>query len=83
MSNNKTAVVYYSYSGNIRKIANMINEIADVDLFEVKTVDEYPQNINDLIPIAKHEVDNRTGRNIEKVNINIQEYSTVILCTPN
>lgn len=83
MSNKKTALVFYSYSGNIKKIAYLINEIIDVDIFELKLLDEYPRNLNELIPIAKYEVEGRTGREFQELNINVNDYETIMICTPN
>lgn len=83
VENKKTAVVYYSYSGNIRKIVKMIEKLIDVDVFELEPLEDYPKGLKQLIPIAKHEVDNRAGRDIKALRINTKDYDRVILCTPN
>lgn len=38
----KTAVVYYSYSGNCRYVADKIARNINADLIGLETVDSYP-----------------------------------------
>ncbi len=51
----KVLVAYYSYSGNTKSVAEKIHSIVGGDLFEIKTVQKYPANYNEVINLAKKE----------------------------
>ncbi|MBX7076901.1 MAG: hypothetical protein K1X33_06260, partial [Methanobacteriaceae archaeon] len=40
----KSLIIYYSWSGNTRTIAEYIKEFTNGDIFEIKPVKEYPSN---------------------------------------
>ncbi|OZG63320.1 aldo/keto reductase [Bifidobacterium lemurum] len=48
-------VVYYSYSGNTRRIAQRLATIIDADSYEIRTVDSYPENPHDTAEVSQQE----------------------------
>lgn len=79
----KVLVAYFSWSGNTHKIALQINKLVGGDLFQIKTVIDYPENYNELVTKAKKEI--QTGAKPllqQKVN-NMNKYEVVFLGYPN
>lgn len=78
----KKIVVYYSYTGNTKKIADMIKEKLNCDVLELTpkipfstdyqtVVDEYQNN----------SIDNKEVE-INDININLNDYEEIIIGTP-
>ncbi|ANN64732.1 NAD(P)H-dependent oxidoreductase [Brachyspira hyodysenteriae] len=79
----KTLIVYFSWGGNTRTAANMIKNMTQADMFEVKTAESYPTSYNDILDKARAELnDNVLPRLSANIN-NLANYDTVILCYPN
>ncbi|TKG89857.1 hypothetical protein EYV94_24875 [Puteibacter caeruleilacunae] len=79
----KSLVVYYSHSGITRKLANKIIALVGADSYEVKPIDPYPKDVFAVIDIFKKELQQNLRRPIEKLNINVEEYDTIYIGTPN
>lgn len=77
----KVLIVYYSHSGNTKYVAEKIKEITGGDLFEIKTVQEYPRNYNDIVEQAKDEKQ-RDFRPELVENCDISEYDTIFVGSP-
>jgi len=78
----KSLIAYFSWGGNTKKIANLINEFLNTDLFEIKTVEKYPENYHDLAyGIAKEQKEKNIFPKIEN-NIDLSQYDTIYLGTP-
>ena len=54
-SNNKTLVVYFSWSGNLDKMANWIADETGGDLRRVTAKEAYPENYNKVADRAKND----------------------------
>lgn len=78
----KKAIVYYSYSGNTKSIVDMIKEKVDVDIFEIKPKEPYSNDYDEVVDLGQDEVNSNTLREIEDININLDNYDTIILATP-
>lgn len=78
----KKAIVYYSYSGNTKSIVDMIKEKVDVDVFEIKPKIPYSTNYDEVVDLEQDEVNSNTLREIEDINIILDNYDTIILATP-
>ena len=78
----KKAIVYYSYSGNTKSIVDMIKEKVDVDIFEIKPKEPYSNDYDEVVDLGQVEVNSNTLREIEDIDINIDNYDTIILATP-
>ena len=77
----KKAIVYYSYSGNTKSIVDIIKEKVDADVFEIKPKTPYSTNYDVVVHLGQEEVNSNTLREIEDININLDNYDTIILAT--
>ena len=77
----KKAIVYYSYSGNTKSIVDMIKEKVNADVFEIKPKTPYSTNYGEVVDLGQDEVNSNTLREIENININLDNYDTIILAT--
>ena len=78
----KKAIVYYSYSGHTKRIVDMIKEKIDADVFEIKPKEPYSTDYDEVVDLGQEEVNRNYLREIEDININLNNYDTVILATP-
>lgn len=92
-ANDKTLVVYFSRTGenynvgNIEKgnthiIADMIAEKTNADMFEITTVNKYPETYDDCTKAAKQEKDNNARPDIVGTVENMEQYDTVFIGYP-
>jgi flavodoxin len=79
----KTLVVYFSHSGNTRYVAERIHNAVGGDIFEIKTVNTYPQSYNDCIAAAKKEQDENARPVLSSQVSDMAAYDTVIVGYPN
>ena len=52
MSDKKILIAYYSHSGNTKAAAEKIKSLTDGDLFELKPVNDYPQDYNTVVNLG-------------------------------
>lgn len=79
----KTLVAYFSYSGNARAAAKKVAELADADLFEIKTEAPYSADYQTCIDEARKELqENARPALVDKVE-DISGYDRMILGFPN
>ena len=81
MSEKKVLIAYYSYSGNTKTIAEKIRHITGGQLFEIKTIKEYPRNYTDIVNLAKQEKEQDIKPELAN-KIDISGYDTIFLGTP-
>lgn len=78
----KAIVVYYSYGGNTRRIAQMMAGELGADIAEIKTVIPYTGSYDDVVDQGQAEVNSGFCPEIEPVNAQLADYDTVILGSP-
>jgi flavodoxin len=81
MSN--TLIVYYSHSGNTRKMAKIIAEQLHADCLEIIPHKPYPQAYNAVVNQAKHEISQNYQPDIKDIQIDLNKYSTIFIGSPN
>lgn len=54
----KILIVYFSWGGNTRMVANHIHDLVGCDIVEVETVIPYPDSYEEVIQIAPGELEN-------------------------
>lgn len=81
--NKKAIIVYYSWSGNTRKIAKLISEQIDADLFEVKPINDYPENYSACVDQANREIKNGFMPQIKDYPESLGNYDLIFIGTPN
>lgn len=78
----KSLVLSYSYSGNTRQIAEIIQKLTGADLADIETVRPYPANYNACVKQAEEEVKKGFEPEIKPLSVNIDDYDTIFIGTP-
>jgi len=78
----KSVVIFYSYGGNTRRIAEKIGTSIGADLAEIQTVKPYTGSYNDVVNQGQREVDSGFLPEIQPLQVDMSQYDTVILGTP-
>jgi flavodoxin len=76
-------VAYFSWSGNAKALAGQIARETGGDLFEIKTVNAYPEVYNECTALARQEQNDNARPAIQGSVTNMAQYSAVFLCYPN
>lgn len=82
VENNKVLVVYFSYTGNTKFIANKINEVVGGDIVEIETLKPYDKDLNYVFEQSKEEISNYFKPEIVNNIKNIEKYDTIYLGSP-
>lgn len=81
-ADNKTMVVYFSWSGNTEEMASYIAEQTNGDLYEIEPKVAYPADYNETGDIAKVERDENARPEIVNLPASIDEYDTILVGYP-
>lgn len=76
-------VAYFSWSGNTRVVAEQIRELTGGDLFEIKTVKEYPEEYRPCTEVAKKEKEADARPELQGKLENLSRYDVVFVGYPN
>lgn len=93
----KTLIAYFSRAGNnyvsgaiknlkignTEKVARMINDIVESDMFHIETEQEYPSDYSETTDVAKKEQKENARPRIKGHIDNMDEYDTVFIGYPN
>ena len=79
----KPLVVYYSDSGNTKKVADMIHNKVGGDIIRIEAATPYPDNYDALTRQAKKEQTQNARPAIKTKIPNIDEYDVIFLGYPN
>lgn len=81
---NKILVVYFSWSGNLDKMAHWVADETDGDLYRVTAKDPYPENYNETADRAKSEQDKRIRPeiNFDLTAEQMADYETIFFGFP-
>jgi flavodoxin len=80
---NKTLVVYYSWSGNTKLIAENVRDVVGADIFRIEPVDAYPKDYRACCDQAKIEINKGYHPKLKAEVENIAQYDTIFIGTPN
>ena len=78
----KKLIVYFSYTGNTRMIANKIKEKLDCDILEIETVVPYSTDYDTVVNDEQNNERSKFLPEIKDININLNNYDEIILGTP-
>ena len=79
----KILIVYFSWGGNTRMVANHIHDLVGCDIVEVETVIPYPDSYEEVIQIAPGELESDYRPELKTKVENMDEYDTLIVGTPH
>lgn len=77
----KTLVVYYSRTGNTKKLAEQIAKVSEADLFQVKPVTPFPTDMYQTSDLAKRQYETGQLPNLTAVP-DITKYQRIIIGSP-
>lgn len=77
----KILIVYYSRTGNTKGIAEIIKAKVGGDLFQVDTVEEYPDNYHEATKFADKQIQSGVKPAI-KASKDVSEYDIIFIGTP-
>lgn len=78
----KALILTYSYSGNTRQIADIIQSLTGADMIGIEPVQPYPPNYNACVKQAKQEVSSGFEPKIKPLAVNLDDYDTFFIGTP-
>ncbi len=78
----KSIIVYYSYGGNTRSIAEFIRENLNADICEIQTVIPYTGSYNDIVTQGRQEVDNGFMPDLKPIAVDFSQYDIILLGSP-
>ena len=81
-SKSKTLIIYYSWSGNTRTIAELAQKKTGADIVEIQPDKEYPSTYSECTVVAKEEQRKGIKPGVKGTLPNVSGYDTVIIAYP-
>jgi flavodoxin len=78
----KMMVVYYSYSGITKEVAEFIKEKIGGDIFEIEPVDQYPSSYSATLELANKELASGHKPTLKNRLENVGDYDVIFLGSP-
>lgn len=75
-------IVYFSYTGNTKMIANKIREKLNCDILEIKTVIPYSEDYDTVVNDEQNSEASNHLPEIQEIGIDLSKYDEIILGTP-
>ena len=82
MENNKKLVVYYSYTGHTKMIAESIQKKLGCDILEIKPVKPYSTDYQTVVDEEQNNESAKRTPEIEPIDIDLNKYEEIILGSP-
>jgi flavodoxin len=79
--NNKKLVVYYSYTGHTKMIAESIKDQLNCDILEIEPEEAYSKNYDLVVNEEQNNTNSKTPK-IKDIKIDLSKYDTIILGSP-
>ena len=76
-------IVYYSWSGNTRELAKLLQARLNADMVELQPVTPYPSGYNACVDLARKERDENIFPAIRPVDVDVARYSVILVGSPN
>lgn len=78
----RSLTVYYSYSGNTKRIAQKIHSKIGGDLAEITTLEPYPDDYDKVVLQGRQEVNQHSKPEILPLKAELGQYDRILLGTP-
>lgn len=75
-------IIYFTYTGNTKKIAEKIKEKLNCDILEIKTVIPYSKDYDTVVNDEQNSEASNHLPEIQNINIDLGNYDEIILGTP-
>lgn len=83
MGSSKVLTIYFSHSGNTKKIAEHIHKQMGGDIVEIRAADPYPNDYNAVVEQAKQEWKSGYRPALKTKVKNIDSYDVIFVGSPN
>jgi flavodoxin len=80
--NNKKLVVYYSYTGHTKMIAESIKNKLNCDILEIEPEEAYSKNYDLVVNEEQNNSSSNKTPKIKDIKTNLSKYDTIILGSP-
>lgn len=80
--NNKKLIIYFTYTNHTKMIADKIQQKLNCDIIEIKPVNQYSKDYQKVVDEEQNNSSSNKTPEIEKTNINLNEYDEIIIGTP-
>lgn len=78
----KKLILYFSYTGNTKYIAEFLHEKIEADICEIKLEQPYSENYDVVVEQGKQEVKENYLPTMKPLDFDLNQYDTIILGTP-
>ena len=78
----KTLIIYHSYTGNTKLVAQKIKEKLKCDILELKPTIPFSEDYQTVVDEYQNNESEKKIVEIENININLDNYDKIILGTP-
>lgn len=75
-------IAYFSWSGNSKSEAELIQEKTDGTLFEIVREEPYPEDYTECTEVAKKEKEDNARPSIKNPPESLDEYDKIVICYP-
>lgn len=82
MENTKKLVVYYSYTGNTKMIAENIQKKLKCDILELVPAEPYSTNYQTVVDEEQNNENSNRTREIKKIDKDLSQYDEIIIGSP-
>ena len=82
MENDKKLVVFYSYTGNTKMIAESIKNKLQCDILELKPVTEYSKDYDQVVAEEQNSNSKDKIIPIQKIEVDLNNYNEIIIGSP-
>lgn len=82
MENSKKLIVYYSYTGHTKMIAENIQNKLNCDILELKPVETYSKDYNQVVREEQNNNSVHKKPKIQKIDKDLKKYDEIILGSP-
>lgn len=82
MENNKKIVVFFSYTGNTKKIAESIQKKLNCDILEIKPVKPYSTDYQTVVDEEQNNESSKKKPEIQSIDKDLSQYDEIIVGSP-
>ena len=82
MDNKRRIVIYHSYSGHTKMIANIIKKKLDCDVLELEPKYEFSSDYEEGVKEDQKKEKDKSTVEIKDININLDNYDEIIIGSP-
>lgn len=82
MDNKRRMIIYHSYSGHTKMIANIIKKKLDCDVLELEPKYEFSSDYDEVVKEYQNNEKDKSTVVIKDININLDNYDEIIIGSP-